>query len=93
MRSYEIQKTAMNLAHLIKSQFDTFGEALSKAWKIAKVCLGYTDEITFVKGDDSIRTAKVEKILIKSYSKGCMKFIEKLNGTTQFRAFRVEKIK
>jgi hypothetical protein len=93
MRSYEIQKTAMNLAHLIKSQFDTFGEALSKAWKIAKVCLGYTDEITFVKGDDSIRTAKVERILLKSYKNGCMKFIEKIGNDTQFRAFRVEKIK
>jgi hypothetical protein len=50
-----------HIAHSIKGQFSTFGEALARAWKIIKLqmelCL-CTVEFTYRKVDGSIRKAR-----------------------------------
>ena len=85
------------IAHAIKAQFETFGQALAHAWKIiklqAKMALGVVN-FKFRKVDGSIREA-VGTLTVKYESKGTgklvpmdsmMYFDTEANG---FRSFKV----
>lgn len=85
------------IAHAIKAQFETFGQALAQAWKIiklqAKMMVGNA-KFKFRKVDGSIREA-VGTLTVKYESKGTgksvpmdsmMYFDTEANG---FRSFKV----
>lgn len=94
MKNYQLHKTVFQVAHIIKSAFETFGEALKAAWKIAKMNFGRTVTVKFVKSNGEIRTATAKGTgNLETIKKGFVRFIELLNdGSTQYRSFRIEKL-
>lgn len=94
MRNYELHKTVFQIAHIIKSVFQSFSEALKAAWKIAKMNFGRTVTIKFVKSNGEVRTATAKGTgNLETIKKGFVRFIELLSdGSTQYRSFRIEKL-
>lgn len=85
----------MKAAHLVRGWFDTFSEALKMAWRLYKMKFqDMPTPITFAKKCGEIRNASVADLLFWCPSKGFARFSELLpDGSTQYRAFRFERVK
>jgi len=81
------------LAHQIKESFTSWSDALKAAWRIVKMQLGYPTEISFAKSTGEIRTAKVVAIgSLSTIERGFIRFVEIVEGISQWRSFRIEKM-
>lgn len=88
-----MNKKAFQLAHLFKSLFSTFSDALKAAWKIAKLTFGRSQEITFAKkSTGEIRKANALAIGgLSTIKDGYIRFVEKVSEEqTQWRSFRID---
>lgn len=84
----------MTIAHQIKSNFDSFADALRAAWKIAKLFFGKNVELTFAKNSGEVREAKAVALgSLETLTKGYFRFVEMLeNENTQWRSCRLERM-
>lgn len=92
--SNSIASKALSIAHQIRNQFQTWSEAVTAAWKIAKLFLGRSVNLTFAKSTGEVREAKAVAVGgLNTLSKGFFRFVEMLaDGTTQWRSCRLERM-
>lgn len=90
-----MKSKVFTLAHAIKSNFQSFSDALKAAWKIIKLTLSRQTEIKFAKKSGEIRKALALKIinLEDTIDRGFARFIEiNSDGEEQFRSFKIERL-
>lgn len=89
-----IKSKAFQIAHQIKEHFITFSQALTAAWKIAKIYCGWPTAIRFVKDGGEIRQAiAVACSSLSTLEEGFLRFVELLpTGRTQWRSFCVDRL-
>ena len=89
----KIRKEVFSLAHQIKATFATFGQALKAAWRIIKMKFGIATPITFAKSTGEIREAVALNCgSLSTIEKGFVRFLENIEGRTQWRSFRIERL-
>lgn len=88
-----MKSKVFKLAHQIKSSFSTFSQALKAAWKIIKMQMGYLETVMFAKSTGEVRKAEVIAIgSLTTIEKGFVRFIEIIEGKSQWRSFRIERM-
>lgn len=88
-----MKKRVMTIAHQIKTQFDTFSDALKAAWKIAKLFAGRSVNLVFAKKDGEVREAKAIALgSIETLAKGYFRFVEQVENGTQWRSCKLERM-
>lgn len=88
-----MKSKVFKIAHQIKENFTTWSDALKAAWKIAKLFLGFPVRLTFVKSTGEVREANaIAMTTISTLEKGYFKFVEEIQGGTQWRSCRLERM-
>ena len=89
-----VRKAVMFIARGIKKFVTSWSKALKLAWKIVKTQFGIESQITFVKGNGTLRSATMTGIgsLEATIEKGFVRFTEIKNGSTQWRSFRFDRV-
>lgn len=88
-----MKSKALKIAHQIRHNFANWSNALTAAWKIAKLFLGRPVELTFAKSDGEVREAKAIALgSIETLQKGYFRFVEMIEGETQWRSCRLERM-
>ena len=89
--SNKVRSQVFSVAHSIKSNFNSFSEALKASWRIIKMNCNWSVEFTFLKKNGELRraigtaTGKLETI-----KKGYVRFREqKEDGSETWKSFRV----
>jgi hypothetical protein len=88
-----MKSKVFKIAHQIKSQFENFSKALTAAWKIVKLSLGFAVQLMFAKECGEVREATaIAMSTTSTLEKGYFKFVEQIEGGTQWRACRLERM-
>lgn len=89
----KLASKALTIAHQIKDQFTNWSEAVTAAWKLAKLFLGRAVTITFAKSSGEVREAKAVAIgSLKTLENGFFRFVEMVEGGTQWRSCRLQRM-
>lgn len=90
----KIRSKVLSIAHQIKANFETWGQAQKAAWMIVKLNLSIEQEIAFVTKEGVIREAKaLFAPNLETIEKGFVRFIEWVSeGVEQWRSFRIERL-
>lgn len=90
-----MKSNALKIAHQLRRFFSNWSQAVKAGWILAKLNLGYSQEIKFAKKETGeLREAKAIAVssLSSTVQKGFVRFLEQVEGRTQWRSFRVENL-
>lgn len=88
-----MKSKVLKIAHQIKQFFASWSNAVSAAWKIVKLFLGYPVKLTFAKDTGEVREAQAIALgATSTLDKGYFRFVEQIEGGTQWRSCRLERM-
>lgn len=89
-----IYSRAFQIAHQVKSFFNSFSEALKVGWMLAKLFLGRAVTFSFAKKNTAeVRTANAIALgSLETIKKGYFRFVETIESGTQWRSAKIERL-